>query len=151
MDKISQKALGQLGEKIAIDYLQSKGYQILEKNYQSRFVSGPQRGEIDIVAKSRRNIFDILRKRRLWGEGKNTLHFVEVKTLVDKGLTPLIFPEEKVNRRKQRKIIRIAQEWLTEKKIPLESRWQIDIISIEIGAENKTAKIRHFENAVSDT
>jgi hypothetical protein len=35
-----------------------------------------------------------------------------------------------------------------EKKIPLDSKWQIDVVSVEINSDSKKAKIRHFPNAV---
>ena len=45
------KELEILGEKIATDYLKKKGYQILDKNYSPHHISGPKRGEIDMVVK----------------------------------------------------------------------------------------------------
>ena len=141
---MDSKKLGILGEKIAQNYLEKKGYQILDKNYSSKFVSGPQRGEIDIVAKPQRNIFDILR-----GKKSDTIHFVEVKTLLFKdGGEPFsaISPEEKFNLAKKRKIIKMAESWLMEKKIPLDSKWQIDVISVRINLANKKAKILRFSN-----
>ena len=57
-------------------------------------------------------------------------------------------PEEKVDYLKQKKIIKTAESWLTKKKIPLDKKWQIDIVSIKINPEIKKAKIQHFQNAV---
>jgi putative endonuclease len=130
---MNQKQLGTFGEKIALNYLKNKGYQILDKNYSPKFISGPQRGEIDIVSKK-----------------DNIISFIEVKTLTgnNRGRTPVISPEEKVDYLKQRKIIKTAQSWLMEKKVPLDSKWQIDIISIKIDLNTKEAKIRHFQNAI---
>ncbi len=135
---MNSKELGSFGEKIAENYLKKKGYQVLDRNYTSKFVSGPSRGEIDIVAKK-----------------DDVISFIEVKTLrqapafakatAGKQGEP-ISPEEKVNFGKQRKLIRMAEGWLMEKKIPLDSKWQIDIISIVI--ESGKAKINHFENAI---
>ena len=127
------KKLGDLGEKIAENYLKNKEYQILDKNYSPKFISGPQRGEIDIIAKKGDNIT-----------------FIEVKTLTgdSPGTVPYFSPEENVNFLKQRKIIKTAQSWLMEKKISPETKWQIDIISIKIDFNLKKAKIRHFQNAV---
>ena len=51
------KKTGQLGEDIAVSFLETQGYTILARNYRQRF------GEIDIVA-----------------EDGDTLVFVEVKT-----------------------------------------------------------------------
>ena len=127
---MNSKQMGLFGEKIARDYLEKKGYKILDQNYSRKQSSGPIKGEIDIVAKRR-----------------DVIAFVEVKALT--GNNQPISPEEKVNFPKQRKIIKTAQSWLIEKRIPLGSKWQIDIISIKIDLESKKAKIRHFENCVS--
>jgi len=124
------KQIGILGEKIAEKYLKDKGYQILDRNYSTNFKSGPLRGEIDIVAKK-----------------ENILSFIEVKTLA--GAQVAFFrPEEKVNFLKQRKIVKAAQAWLMEKKIPLDNKWRIDVIAIKIDLINKKARLRHFKNAV---
>jgi len=142
---MDSKKLGAFGEKIALDFLQKKGYQILDKNYLPKFLSGPQRGEIDIVAKPRRSVFDILR-----GKKDDIVHFIEVKTLAGTrgGPTSAISPEEKVDFLKQRKIIKTSESWLVEKKIPLTSKWQIDVIAIQIDLDSKKAKIRFLKNAV---
>jgi len=125
---MGSKQLGNFGEKIAERYLKNKGYQILDRNFSSRFVSGPQRGEIDIIAKK-----------------EDIVSFIEVKTLTS---NKIISPEEKVDFLKQRKILKMAENWLMEKKIPLESPWQIDVVAIKIDLNNRKAKIRHFKNAV---
>ncbi len=128
---MNSKQLGGLGEKVAFNYLKNKGYQILDKNYSPKFISGPKRGEIDIVAKK-----------------GDIISFVEVKTLTENsgGQTSGILPEDKVNFLKKRKIMKMAEFWLMEKKIPLDSQWQIDVIAIKINQSLKKAKIRHFPN-----
>jgi len=130
---MDSKETGIWGEKIAENYLKKKGYQILDKNYSTNFKSGPKRGEIDIIA------------------GKNDLiSFIEVKTLTENnpGPTPVILPEQKIDFLKKRKIIKAAEFWLMEKKIPLDSKWQIDVMAIKIDFKSKLAKIRHFKNSV---
>ena len=136
--QISRKKLGQIGEKIAEDFLKRKGYKILDKNYFVKSVFGPKTGEIDIVAKK-----------------DDTISFVEVKSLV---VTPTAFggrgdagdvsPEDKVNFQKQRKLIKTAQSWLIKNKMPSNIKWQIDVIAIKIDLDSKKAKIRHFKNAI---
>lgn len=129
---MNSNKIGVFGEKIAERYLKKKGYKILDRNYSERFISGPQKGEIDIIAKA-----------------QDTICFVEVKTLsrVRGGRTSASFPEEKVDFRKQRKIIKMAERWLRDKKIPLESKWQIDVISVIVDVKEKKAKVRHLKNA----
>ncbi|PIP22486.1 MAG: YraN family protein [Candidatus Nealsonbacteria bacterium CG_4_10_14_0_2_um_filter_35_20] len=130
---MNSKQVGNQGEKIAIDYLKSKGYRILDKNYVFKIPGSPSKGEIDIIAKK-----------------KDVISFVEVKTITNIGEGPSSFfaPEEKVNFQKRRKISKIAESWLIKKQILLNSKWQIDIIAIEINPPHKP-KISHFENAVS--
>ena len=121
------KRIGNFGERVAENYLKNKGYQILDRNFVFRIPGNPQKGELDIVAKK-----------------GDTISFVEVKTLRDAlGFSP----EEKVNFSKSRKLVKTAESWLMKNKIPLNSKWQIDVISIKI-EQNKKVKIDHFENAV---
>ena len=125
---MDSKEIGIFGERIAEKYLKDKGYQILDKNYSPKFITGPKTGEIDIVAKK-----------------DDIISFVEVKTLSsDEGIQP----EEKVDYFKQKKIMKTAEAWFTEKKISLDNKWQIDVLAIKIDLKKKTAKIRHFQNAV---
>lgn len=144
MKSHNTKKLGAFGERIALNYLRNKGYKILDQNYSPKFVSGPQRGEIDIIAKPGRNIFNIFQ-----GKKDDVIHFIEVKTLtanINFSRQNFGGPEEKVDYLKQRKIIKAAENWLMEKKIPLDSKWQIDVISIKIDLNSKKAKIKYFKN-----
>jgi len=123
------KEIGNLGERIAENYLKNKGYQILDKNYSSKVSTGPKRGEVDIIVKK-----------------NDIISFIEVKTLRLVQGEPFS-PEEKVDFGKQRKLVKTAESWLMKKKIPLNSKWQIDVIAIELNSDKK-AKINHFENAI---
>ena len=122
------KKVGKIGEEIAVKFLKEKGYKILDRNYRFQIPGDLQRGEIDIVAKK-----------------DDTICFVEVKTLKDPKIE--ILPEEKINFSKKQKLIATAESWLIKNKIPLDSKWQIDVISVEI--KNGKTEIFHFENAIS--
>ena len=124
---MNQKRLGNFGEKIAENYLRKRGYQILDRNYFFRIPGNPKSGEIDIIAQK-----------------SGIINFIEVKTLRNPAMS--ISPEEKVNFAKQIKLRKTAESWLMKKRIPLNTKWQIDIIAIEI--KNKKVKISHFENAI---
>ena len=140
---MNQKRLGNFGERIAENYLKNKGYQILDRNYFFRIPGNPKSGEIDIIAQK-----------------SGIISFIEVKTLTDRrqpSLHPpafgrhldrasIISPEEKVDFAKQRKLRKTAESWLMKKRIPLNTKWQIDVIAIEL--KNKKAKVSHFENAI---
>ena len=125
---IEPKETGKLGEEIAENYLKGKGYKILNRNYQFKIPKNPKIGEIDIVARK-----------------GDTISFIEVKTL--RSFNTFISPEEKVDFKKGRNLIKTAEYWLTKNKIPLNSKWQIDVISVRI--KKGKAKISHFENAIS--
>jgi putative endonuclease len=139
---MKSRQIGDLGERIAGEYLKKKGYRILAKNYYFRIPGNPQKGEIDIIAQKR-----------------DLISFFEVKTLIKNGREQFsaISPEEKVNFSKMRKLAKAAESWLMRNKIPLNSKWQIDILAIEIekdgpafakASAGKKAEISHFENAV---
>ena len=127
---MNRKRLGNFGEKIAENYLRKRGYQILDRNYSFRIPGNPKSGEIDIIAQK-----------------NGIINFIEVKTLKEeRGRTLSISPEEKVDFGKQRKLRKTAESWLMKKRIPLNTKWQIDVIAIEL--KNKKAKVSHFENAI---
>ena len=130
---MDSKEIGIFGERIAEKYLKDKGYEILDKNYSFRISGNPQKGEIDMVAKK-----------------SDIISFIEVKTLTEAHGEQFsaISPEEKVDFWKQRKLVKTAESWLMKKKIPLNSKWQIDVIGIKI-VPNKKVEISHFENAIS--
>ena len=81
-----KKELGNIGEQIAVEYLEKKRYQILERNFYCR------QGEIDIIATE-----------------QNQIIFVEVKarTNVKYGR-----PAEAVNSQKQAHIVKTAQYYV---------------------------------------
>ena len=64
---VDRRAIGQEGETLAVDYLQSQGLQVIARNYRCRM------GEIDIVATQKPDILIIaevrLRSRRDYGGG----------------------------------------------------------------------------------
>jgi len=130
MTEFSSKETGRIGEDIACKYLKDKGYRILERNYVPKWKTF-SREEVDIICEKDRAII-----------------FVEVKTLRQSQGEPFL-PEDKINFVKQQKIIKVAESYLLEKKIPLDRKWQIDAISVKIDPVSKKAKVRHLKNAIS--
>ena len=120
-----KKDLGDLGEKISREYLENKGYKILDKNFRySKF------GELDIIAQK-----------------GNDIIFFEVKTRKKTGLSEFL-PEDNITFDKQKKLIKLAQIYLSKSRL-LDNSWQIDILAIEIYRDG-SYDIRHTENAVGD-
>jgi len=115
--------LGILGEKIASDYLISKNYKIITKNFRKTF------GEIDIVAKSK----------------NNTLTFFEVKTIEENDLGFL--PEDQMTFSKIKKLKKICEYFALKNKNLINEKqgWQIDLITI-ILKKSGEKEIKHYEN-----
>jgi putative endonuclease len=86
--------------------LRREGYRILERNFRGRT------GEIDFVA-----------------EEKGVLCFVEVKGRSGRGFGE---PEEAVTLEKQRRIFRVAEEYLVRRGGP-ESACRFDVVAIVAG------------------
>ena len=123
------KELGDLGEKLACEYLVKKGYKILGRNHRISF------GEIDIIAK---------KKWRLFGKNDKTIHFVEVKTLSG---AENFNPEEHVNYKKQNKYRKLVEIWLEKNKLTQDYPCQVDVVAVTINGDNK--KVDFFENIIS--
>lgn len=113
------RQIGDEGEDLAVAYLESKGYTILERNYFFR------RAEVDIVA------YD-----------ESFIVFVEVKKRANRTFG---HPEEFVTEKKKKNIYKAAEAWLYERKMD-GSPVRFDIISI-VQNKNKAPDITHFENA----
>lgn len=109
---------GAKGEQIAVNFLQNKGYQILQRNW----CSGKK--EIDIIA-----------------HREDLLIFIEVKT---RSGIRFAFPEESVQLRKQN-FLRAAAEAYLEMH-PGYSKIQFDVISVWL-VEDEIREIVHFEDA----
>ena len=120
--KKDNKIVGSSGELCACLFLESKGYEIIEKNYRA------YRKEIDIIAKK-----------------GGFLVFAEVKT---RRSAAFGLPSESVNQQKQRHIIWAAKKFLAD-NIRFYSKLQPRFDVIEIYRDEKTQKnyVRHIEGA----
>lgn len=112
---------GTRGELYASDYLIKKGYQIVNRNYKSRY------GEIDLIA-----------------HNDEFLVFVEVKT---RSTNSIYGPKESVGISKQRKIIKTALMYISKEESALQPRF--DVIEIIIRNKNcfEVISINHIENS----
>jgi len=113
--------LGEKGERIAVDFIKNLGYKILEKNYHFKKL------EVDIIA-----------------EFENELIVIEVKTRASRFLAG---PEVTVTKSKQKSIIKVANEYIIDREIDLDCRF--DIISIILNQNEKS--IEHLIDAFYPT
>ncbi|WP_006242112.1 YraN family protein [Mycolicibacterium tusciae] len=100
--------IGALGERLAVEYLQSLGLRVLARNWRCRY------GELDVIAAD---------------DAARTVVFVEVKTRTSDrygGVEQAVTPE------KVRRLRRLAGLWLARQ----DARWsevRIDVIGVRIG------------------
>lgn len=123
---MATKQLGDQGEQIAAEYLEAKGYVILDRNY--RF----ERAELDIVC------FEPAEDAARGGE----IVFAEVKTRSGLGYGR---PEEAISEQKRRHIVRAAQAYLHERRLE-RSPCRFDVVSIVL-RNNADPEIEHFARA----
>jgi len=109
--------LGKKGEEIAAEYFKSRGAEILNRNYIF------DHKEIDIIAQDR-----------------NYLVFVEVKSRSSNMNVDL---EEVVSDKKQKFLIEAADNYIREKDLELEARFDIVLITFY----STSHVIKHIKNA----
>jgi len=116
-----QRKIGDKGEQIAADYLEDNGYQLLDKNFITRY------GELDLVAVD-----------------TGTVVFVEVKTRTS---TTFGLPESSVTPTKMARIQNAGLLWLqAHPEAP--GDWRIDVIAIMIDHQGGILDIQHFINVI---
>ena len=126
---MSTKTTGDLGEDLAIQYLESQGWTIFDRNYRY------EREELDAVA------YAPAEQEELGGE----IVFVEVKTRRGTGFGR---PEEAVDEAKQRAIVRVAEAWLHERKLE-GALCRFDVVAVTLPDDDSSAdpEIELFKNA----
>lgn len=118
-----RQGLGATGERLAAEQLTREGYHMLERNFRCRY------GEIDLIAQ----------------DGQD-LVFVEVKTRrgMARGL-----PEEAVTLHKQRKLVQVANYYLSLQANPDRS-WRIDVVAVQMSSGGKLEEIRVYRHAFAE-
>ena len=127
------RARGNIGEALAVRYLQNKGFSILENNYSPK--TNFQGGEIDIIA--------LGPKGRTSGASQHgdMIHFIEVKM---RGNSDFGYGRESVTVHKQKIIRSLATRYLVSKGIYQSAACCFDVIEINGTHANHT--IEFFEN-----
>lgn len=125
-----RKSVGRAGEDIACQFLENKGFKVLERNYRKPW------GEVDIVA-----------------EKDGVVRFVEVKAVSRESPANIsremdYRPEEVVTSSKLRKVARTAALYMESKKDKRE--YQIDVVGVIMDMVTKSARCRLIEQALED-
>ncbi len=131
--KKNTKETGDIGERVARQYLLKNGFTILETNYWRKW------GELDIITKK-----------------GNKVHFVEVKTVSHETRGELEYavscgtwrPEEQVHKFKLHQIKKAIQTWISEHKY--RGDFQIDVIAVRIVPHETFATVNRIENVIDD-
>lgn len=124
---MNKREIGQTGEKYAEKFLISQNYEIVAKNFRSKF------GEIDLIGR------DV---------AKRELVFVEVKTR-----TGDLFgePQDSVNYSKKEKILKTALYFLNSSTEKRYLCWRVDVIAVKLKKDGKLREITHFKNIFNGT
>jgi putative endonuclease len=115
---LSNRLSGAWGEELALRYLTQQGYELVERNYRTRY------GELDLILRH-----------------EDTLVFVEVKLRRGLGFGD---PLEAVTPRKQAAIRALAERYLSDRKPDFEAI-RFDVVGILVG--DGTRRIVHVEDA----
>ena len=117
--KTHNQKIGRWGEGVAAEYLQEKGYELVDRNVRTPF------GEIDLILRF-----------------NGITAFVEVKTRTSSRYG---YPEEAITPQKQQHMFDSAEHYAEENKL---EHWRIDAISVEGKPNGKEPKITHFEDVL---
>ena len=117
----SGRALGDLGERLAVQHLLANGYRIRERNFRFR------EGEIVIVA-----------------EQGDLLAFIEVRCRRGGAMGTA---SESLTLAKQRRLVGLAEAYgQTDDGLP--ERRRIDVIAVDFEASGRLLSLEHIEGAV---
>jgi len=115
-----RQATGRQGEEIAADYLKSKGYRILKRNYRCRL------GEIDLIAVDR-----------------DQLVFVEVRA---KSSDRYGLAQESIGNQKKARLRRLAAYYL-QAEGQTGRNCRFDAVAVQFDREGKLVEVEHIEDA----
>jgi putative endonuclease len=110
---MNTKSKGNLSESVVCDFLVSRGYEILDRNYLRKW------GELDIVASK-----------------EGSLHFIEVKSDFRKNQNDGYRAEELMHNMKQRRLRRMVATYLADKKYGLDYPFVFDLAVVNFGKGN---------------
>ena len=117
------RSLGNFGERVAASHLESKGYEILERNWSVR------EGEIDLIARR-----------------SDELVFVEVRSRRGRSMGT---PEESITGRKASHVRAAAAAYVQEHPDSPPNQ-RIDVVALELDAKGRVLRVEQIENAIED-
>ena len=118
MNVLRTSKIGEMGEQMACDFLQSRGHQILDRNWRAGHL------ELDIVS-----------------EAPDGVHFVEVKARTAPVTTTIL---DQVNNIKQKRITAAALQYLNKKALKGQEVF-FDVVSVLF--DGPETVVRYFPQA----
>jgi len=131
----TRKEVGNLGESIACEYLKRHGFKIRDRNIARKT------GELDVIA-----------EKPAYAGRENTLHFVEVKTVLadefpaEKNMEDDYDPSLNLHEAKVRKVARTGEWYVLEKK--WEGEWQVDGCLVWLRRRDGMARVSYLPQIV---
>lgn len=120
--------IGELGEDIAIRFLEGRGHTTLERNYTQKW------GEIDVITQK-----------------KKVVHFIEVKSMsfvAHGGVsheTDALRPEDHMDKNKQKRLKRTIETYLVSHKV---REWCFDLVCVYVDQNSKKAHVKVMEDLI---
>jgi putative endonuclease len=122
-----RRRLGAQGEELAARHLMARGYEIVDRNFRTRY------GELDLIV-----------------VGDGCLVFCEVKTRVAREGANQLGPLASVGARKQRQVRQMAREWLATGRSRLAGRLpelRFDAIGVTLDRSGELVALEHLDGA----
>ncbi len=120
---MNKQQTGKLAENLSCQFLKTKGYNIIERNFRSRY------GEIDVVARK-----------------NNILIFIEIRS---KSGSAFGSPEESFTAGKKQRFISTIMSYLNSHD-NLPPDWRVDFVAVDIDQDSgKANRIEIYENALN--
>jgi len=117
---MNSSSIGKLGENIAREYLENKGYKIIEQNYKTKYA------EIDLIAKK-----------------DNVLIFVEVRSKAGEQFGS---PEDTINREKKRRLKMNSMGYVN--RVKWRKGYRVDAVCIVFNPDQTIFRLTHHENII---
>jgi putative endonuclease len=119
-----RRARGAIGEQAAADLLTGLGYEILERNFRTKY------GELDLIAIDR-----------------GTLVFCEVRTRV--GRNAIAYALESIGPAKRLQLRKMAREWLrlSPAECPFTKGIRFDAVAVAMTRDGRVLSMEHVRDA----
>ena len=145
MAKSEKRKIGDMGETIACRFLEKQGFKITDRNYWKKW------GEIDIVARKKQKLKDRILNKKV----DDKLYFTEVKTVSCKNIRDEIPSKIKnyqldnnIHPWKLKRLARVFQTYLLDKRISDKIEWQFDIIIVFLDIKDKISRIKWLKDII---